>query len=122
MDIKPHSNRSNEDLRDADLRNADLRSVSFYQANLARADLRGAKLCGADLRGANLHDAKLDGANLEGARRYAPGGTDMPIPGWENQNGLLCRKPVVHKLRVWGRDEKVFPHEKFDYTIDVPRT
>jgi len=44
----------------------------------------------------------------------------MPIPGWENQNGLLCRKPVVHKLRVWGRDEKVFPHEKFDYTIDVP--
>jgi hypothetical protein len=27
-------------------------------------------------------------------------------------------KPVV--LRVWGQDEKNYPHEKFDYTLDVP--
>jgi len=120
MDIKPHANMEGVDLRDADLRGQDLRCVRFYRANLHRADLRGANLAGADLRWANLHDTKLDGANLEGARRGTQGGVDLQIPGWENQSGVLCRKPVVHKLRVWGRYGQIAPHEEFDYSCDVP--
>ena len=113
------ANMEDLDLRGADLRGQDLRCVRFYLSSLQGADLRGANLAGADLRWVDLRNAKLDGANLEGARRGTQGGVDLQIPGWENDNGILCRKKTVHKLRVWGRDEKNSEGE-FDYSCDVP--
>ena len=113
------ANMEDLDLRGADLRGQDLRCVRFYLSSLQGADLRGANLAGADLRWVDLRNAKLDGANLEGARRGTQGGVDLQIPGWENDYGILCRMKTVHKLRVWGRDEKNSEGE-FDYSCDVP--